>query len=739
MSPSRTVGIFFFASFLLTSIDAVGWQQGSPVVNFGREADRSGGAVAAIETDNDGVMYFGTSRGVVVYDGEVWQEIDLGGKGNTHSITYDSLTDRIYIGGTKYFGYLKRDRTTRFSYVELSTEISETHAFKDVWQIFRFNNNIYFMTPEGRFLYNSDSVTYLNFPESYFFQVGSTVYLSETNGALSIFQNGVLVQTWDQKPYSKTPAFQVLSLDQQHDLILYPQSPPLVRNTQNGSISVYEQPLTSFINEHWLYNAISLSNNLLAIATWADGVFITDEKGQVLRKFTTEDRLMSNEVYEMKKGPQGNLWLATSYGISMIYMTKAFPDTVFERINPFPTQISSFVYNYDSITYTTQKYDTAKLSRPATRIKINFNNPGADYYTPQTYQYRLLNYDTVWHSTTEPMAVFDYLPNGNYVFQVKDGSSNLEPAELVIIVAVPLLAFVKGPLGYAFLAMLVLGLTIIGIIYRAKSMRKTLAMLVAKKTEEVTRHEQQLLRSNRELMAVNEELDTFLYRSSHDLIAPVKSIRGLLYLLKVSKDELPQYLDLMENRILRLENTLLEINSYVKNSKSEPLATNIRLHSLVNEVWADIEFIEHADKLTFKNEVNRDLEIESDPGLWKMIIHNLLINAIKYHDGRKESSFVRVWHTIDNNVFTLKVEDNGQGIASELLPRVYDMFFRANANSKGSGLGLFLVKKMVGKLGGTINIESEYAKGTLVSVSSATLSFKVNEPKMRPKPTTSLL
>jgi hypothetical protein len=177
MSPSRTVAIFFAISFLLTTIDAVGWQQGTPVVNFGREADRSGGAVAAIEIDNQGLMYFGTSRGVVVYDGESWQEIDLGGKGNTRSINYDSLTDRIYIGGTKHFGYLKRDRATRFSYVDLSTQISESHPFKEVWQIFLFNNEVYFMTREGRFVYTSDSVVYRHFPESYFFRVGSSVYL----------------------------------------------------------------------------------------------------------------------------------------------------------------------------------------------------------------------------------------------------------------------------------------------------------------------------------------------------------------------------------------------------------------------------------------------------------------------------------------------------------------------------------------------------------------------------------
>jgi signal transduction histidine kinase len=724
---SRTVGIFFFAYFLLASIKVFGWQQGSAVVNFGREADRSGGAVAAIEIDNKGLMYFGTSRGVVVYDGESWHEIDLGGKGNTRSINYDSLTDRIYIGGTQHFGYLKRDRTSRFSYTDLSTQISESHPFKDVWQIFLFNNDIYFMTREGRFVYTSDSVVYRHFPESYFFRVGSSVYLSEANGALSIFENGELIQTWDQSPHSKNPVFQVLPLDKRRHLILYPQSSPLVRNLVDGTITVYDQPLASLINKHWMYTAGSLSDSLLAIASWSDGVFITNKKGQVLRKFTTEDRLISNEVYEMKKGSQGNLWLATSYGISMIDMAKVFPLVAFDSTNAFPVHISSFVYDYDSIAFTTQKVDTARLVGVETRIKINFSKPGADYYSPQTYHYRLLNYDTAWHSTTEPLAVFDRLPNGKYVFQVKDVASNLEPAQLVVVVAVPLLTFFKGPLGYASLALFILGLAIVGISYRSKRMRKTLATLVVKKTEEVTRHEQELLRTNHDLMAVNEELDTFLYRSSHDLIAPVKSIRGLLYLLKASKDDLPQYLDLMENRILRLENTLLEINSYVKNSKNEPLTTSIQLHGLVNEVWADIEFVEHAEKLTFSNEVDSSLEIISDPNLWKMIIHNLLINAIKYHDGRKDRPFVRVWYTVENGVFTLKVEDNGQGIASELLPRVYDMFFRANEGSKGSGLGLFLVKKMVDKLGGTINIESEHAKGTLVSVSSSSLSFKVNQ------------
>ncbi len=725
--PLVRLGTIYLLGFsLMASVSTLAQQQKNDVVNYGREADQSGGAVAAITVDNDGILYFATTRGVVVYDGETWQEIDLSRQGVAHIVEYDSLTDRIYVGGTQYFGFLKRDRNRRLSYVDLSSQIIEKHPFKDVWQIFRFGDEVYFMTPVGRYVYASDSVTFHDFPESYFFRVGSTVYLSERKSKLSIFKDGKLIQTWDQSEHSESPAFKVLALDQQHHLILYPQTAPFIRDVESGSIVMYDKPLSSLIEQHWLYNAVNVSNDMLAIASWNEGLFITDTNGDIIRRFTTDDRLQSEEIYEVKLGPYERLWLATTYGISMIDMRKTFPNVHWQDFSKYPAYITSYSNAFDTLLYTTTRRDTAFVTAPGSRIEINFSSPGADYFLPQNYRYRLLNYDSAWKETTDPVAIYPDLPNGGYVFQVANDQPNLDPAQLVIIVELPFLAFLNGPLLYLFYALIVLALLIVLIVYRAKRARYRLALLIETKTEEIRRHEQELIRTNNELKEVNEELDTFLYRSSHDLIAPVKSIRGLLQLLRISKEDPAVLVEMMEDRILRLEATLLEINGYVKNSKSEPVATNIQLHHLINEAWEDIEFVEHADRITFRNEVERELVITSDPELWKMIVHNLLINAIKYHDKGKSNQYIVVRQTDDKQFFSLYVEDNGQGISPDLLPRVYDMFFRANERSTGSGLGLFLVKKMVDKLGGTISIDSVLGDGTIVSVSVPDLHQSIN-------------
>jgi signal transduction histidine kinase len=87
-------------------------------------------------------------------------------------------------------------------------------------------------------------------------------------------------------------------------------------------------------------------------------------------------------------------------------------------------------------------------------------------------------------------------------------------------------------------------------------------------------------------------------------------------------------------------------------------------------------------------------------------------NAIRYHDQSKERQFIRLSCETKDKVFYLRVEDNGQGIAREYHTRIFDMFFRANEQSKGSGLGLYIVKEALMKLSGTIQLESDPGIGS---------------------------
>jgi len=108
-----------------------------------------------------------------------------------------------------------------------------------------------------------------------------------------------------------------------------------------------------------------------------------------------------------------------------------------------------------------------------------------------------------------------------------------------------------------------------------------------------------------------------------------------------------------------------------------------------------------------------------------IILNNLFSNAIKYADLRKEEPFLKVQMKIDADQAEIRISDNGEGINSEALPKIFDMFYRASGSGSGSGLGLYIVKEAIHKLQGTISVQSEFGKAT---------EFIVIIPNMAVKP-----
>ena len=95
-----------------------------------------------------------------------------------------------------------------------------------------------------------------------------------------------------------------------------------------------------------------------------------------------------------------------------------------------------------------------------------------------------------------------------------------------------------------------------------------------------------------------------------------------------------------------------------------------------------------------------------------VILNNLISNAIKYHDQNKENPFLHIDVSVAEERVLMKFEDNGIGIDKQLLPKIFNMFFRATTAKDGSGLGLYIVKEAVEKLQAKIEIQSELGVGT---------------------------
>lgn len=229
----------------------------------------------------------------------------------------------------------------------------------------------------------------------------------------------------------------------------------------------------------------------------------------------------------------------------------------------------------------------------------------------------------------------------------------------------------------------------------------------------------QLVQTNKQLSKLNEELDRFVYSTSHDLRAPLLSIRGLLKLAEgdVDKKELEHYHRLMQTRLTSLENFVKEITDYSRNNRVEIVKENVDISLLTDEIWESLRYSAEARGITFFNELPHDFVVMNDGARMRVVLSNLIANAIRYHDHRKELKYIKVYHHITPSSFSIHVEDNGQGIAPEIHSKIFDMFYRGNDSSGGSGLGLYIVKETLAKLSGTIKLCSSLREGSTFSIS----------------------
>lgn len=235
---------------------------------------------------------------------------------------------------------------------------------------------------------------------------------------------------------------------------------------------------------------------------------------------------------------------------------------------------------------------------------------------------------------------------------------------------------------------------------------------------ELLQKEQFLSVKNEELTQVNAELDKFFYSVSHDLRSPLASMQGLLGLLETAKDpkELTEYVALLRGRVESLDQFVRTVSTYAANARQAVRLETVFPRQLLREVLENVRFLPHAQDIEITLDIPAHLELQSDPTRLQIIFNNLLSNAIKYHDRSKARPFIRITHRHVGEHHEIRIEDNGSGIREDVLPRVFDMFYRGHDQSQGSGLGLYIVREAADKVGGTIAVESVYGEGSTFKV-----------------------
>jgi PAS domain S-box-containing protein len=241
--------------------------------------------------------------------------------------------------------------------------------------------------------------------------------------------------------------------------------------------------------------------------------------------------------------------------------------------------------------------------------------------------------------------------------------------------------------------------------------------------EELRATNEELNESNRQLTRTNVDLDTFVYTASHDLKAPITNIESIALALRdtladdVQQNTLvAQLLDLLDTTVTRFRFTIGQLTdiSRLQLAHAGP-AEPVVLAAVVQDVRLDLMPAIAAAGARLTVAVPAELVVSFSPANLRSIVYNLLSNALKYR-ALDRPSRVHVQATYTGQSVALAVHDNGLGMSEMQQRQLFGLFQRLHTHVEGTGVGLYITKRLVENAGGTIAVQSQPGVGTTFTV-----------------------
>lgn len=243
-----------------------------------------------------------------------------------------------------------------------------------------------------------------------------------------------------------------------------------------------------------------------------------------------------------------------------------------------------------------------------------------------------------------------------------------------------------------------------------KKIDKLNEMLEAKVSERTAR-----------LMEINKELDTYLYRASHDIRRPIRTLLGLNNIAQINTDpeQMKQLFSKVHSTAMSMDKMLFKLQMAYELNNSHGLET-VDIEELVKECIDDmsLEIKEHNANITV-NINDKATSVKANKALLRIALDNILENALLYQS--EENNEIEIFTDIGNYYFYIHVKDNGFGIPEKYHEDLFKPYFKISNKTQGSGLGLFLAHKAISFLAGEISVSSTINEG-----SQFTLKIPIN-------------
>ncbi|MBL0739585.1 ligand-binding sensor domain-containing protein [Chryseolinea lacunae] len=491
--------------------------------------------------------------------------------------------------------------------------------------------------------------------------------------------------------------------------------------------------------------------------TSGDGMHKFDPSTSVGYSYTITDGLQGTEFNEgaRLKSSDGTFYMGGTNGLNIFRPEKITDDTTKARV--VFTQLSLFnipVKVNDKtglLTKGISQTESITLQADQNVFSLEFSCLEFNFPKENKYRYYLEGFDKAWNdANASRTATYTDLPASDYTLKVsvlnRSGQWDENAASIQIIIIPRWYERLETKIGAAIVLII---LTVFIIHFRTKMLLKQkikLERLVEARTnlvemqkkeikdknikleqayEEVNSTNEELCRVNsnlekqvesrtaeltltiKKLIETDKGLETFLYRSSHDLRGPIATILGLAHLGKAQQDvdELTLYFAGIEKTSTRMLRLLKRLDQTSSLFRAQRTLANIHVDDLIREIKSSIEGLNTNGVVNIEFENKVGSVIAGDASLLQCIITNLMENSIVFRS--EANAFAKCILAVDDQHLVVNVVDNGTGIPPSAIDQISNMFYRGSERSIGNGLGLFMVRKALEILEGTMEISSE--------------------------------
>ncbi len=658
----------------------------------------------------DKQLLFANGKGALLYNGTHWNLLKLAGQSEAVSLLYQDSV--IYVGGNDEFGYFKKGDSDKYVYTSFKNYYSRMLPLGKIFQVIAYKGNIYFQTYGAIYQWDGAKLHEIPLHDAYIFNTGPALVASIFNTGLAVLEQDTFKLVNTRFKFAEDAAFDIFPTSQPgHYQLITGENGIFDFNLYTYSVKPIHSEVSKLFKNDGFYHGVPYLDSLWVATTWDGGVVIYNSQGKIKRFINNEVGITGKFLRELFVDYRNKIWVTSDVGISEIYWP------AFDTLTQANLTVSSIKINDQEANIALLK---DSLLKEGTNLTFELATPGFNW-DEVAYSYKLEGISAKWSDWVQyNHKDLTDLKGGSYTLFIKAKTvTGIEttPLKLSFTIQTPWYKSVVG------IIVLVAGLVVITLLLiwartlRLNIINKRLEYTVNKRTRELIEKSEALARANKELQTKNKELDQFVYRSSHDLIAPLKSLKGLIYIAKNDRPTKNQeeYLNHMEKSVLRLEDFINSIIDFTTNVNTPPVRKEVAVDEIINDLVLELKYFAQAENVKLIRNLNLPV-IKCDPKRLKIILSNLITNCVKYHNYNQPNPYIEIRTFEKNNQAIIEVEDNGQGIKPELLTHIFDMFFRASDTSEGSGLGLYIVKDTVAKIGGIINVNSVFGRGTTFTI-----------------------